>query len=55
MTRAFFGQLGRPLRTDYTVATERSDAAEPFSYTLQRSATGPTRSSGTKENDLARI
>lgn len=54
-TRAFSGRLGRSLRTDYTAATERADATSPLPYPLQRSATGPMRARGAKEDDLARI
>ncbi len=54
-TRAFSGRLGRSLRTDYVAATERADTIAPLPYPLQRSATGPMRAHGAKENDLARI
>ncbi|SFH55854.1 nitronate monooxygenase [Palleronia marisminoris] len=52
-TRAFSGRLGRSLRTDYIAATECEGAPAPLPYPLQRSATGPMRALGAKENNLA--
>ena len=54
-TRAFSGRLGRSLRTGYVAATECAGAPEALPYPLQRSATGPMRARGTRENDLACI
>lgn len=55
VTRAFSGRLGRSLRTDYVTAAEAADAPDPLPYPLQRSATGPMRAAGTKDNDIARL
>lgn len=55
LTRAFSGRLGRSLRTAYVADSERAAAPAPLPYPLQRSATGPMRAQGAKDNDLARI
>lgn len=54
-TRAFSGRLGRSLRTDYTTAAEKSDAPPSLPYPLQRSATGPMRLQGSRDDDIDRI
>ncbi len=55
LSRAFSGRPGRSVRTAYVADAERPDTPEPLPYPLQRSATGPMRAQGAKDNDLARM